>query len=190
MPVTAPRKLEAESTSVPCGWDGTLGDHRDWLRSVVLARLGEPQAAEDVMQEVAVAVMNGRHRLADPTKLESWLYQIAVRQTLMYRRKHGRRRKLVDRYANREQPHESDTREPDPLEWLLAIERAELIGHALEGMHPRDREVLMLKYEHELSYREISNRLGIGMSAVEARLHRARQRLRKALARLDVVATE
>ena len=46
---------------------------------------------------------------------------------------------------------------------------------------PRDREILLLKYTESWSYQQLSDRLGISETAVEARLHRARGRLRREL---------
>lgn len=168
-------------------WEVTLNQHRDWLRSVIAARLGEPQAIDEVLQEVALAVVANRAPLEDTTKVAPWLYQIAVRQTLLYRRKHGRSRNLVHRFAERLQPKETDARAPNPLEWLLAEERAVRIRAAMGELARRDREILMLKYNHGWSYRDLARHLGITESAVEARLHRARKRLRVKLERLEVV---
>jgi RNA polymerase sigma-70 factor (ECF subfamily) len=171
----------------PVDCERAFAEHRSWLRSIVLARLGETQAAEEVLQEVALAVIANRAPLADPEKLAPWLYQIAVRQSLLYRRKHGRRRKLIDRYAERYQPTDEDNRTLSPLDWLLAEERAELFRQAMEQLSERDREVLLLKYDHGWSYRKISQQLGLSESAVEARLHRARHRLRHRLVQLNAV---
>ena len=184
----------AESTSSaassPIDWDATFAEHFGWLRSVVAARIGEPQAVDDVMQEVAkAAVVSGqRAPLADQSKVAPWLYRIAVRQALLYRRSCGRRRRLVRNFAERTDPHESDNRVPDPLSWMLAQERSAQFRDAMDEMPDRDREVLMLKYEHGWSYREIADHLDISMSAVETRLHRARKRLRDKLAHKQVVA--
>ena len=54
----------------------------------------------------------------------------------------------------------------------------------------RDAEILLLKYTEDWSYRDLAGRMGISESAVEARLHRARQRLRNELAALDVVEAD
>ena len=178
---------QTQQDGIAINWDRALNEHRPWLRSVVAARLGEPQAIDDVMQEIAVAVSTNRAPLIDANKLAPWLYQIAVRQTLLYRRKHGRRRNLVGRYADRFQPSEEDNRDANPLEWLLAQERAERFRQAMEELSQRDREILLLKYQHGFSYKEISGRLSLSESAVEARLHRARKRLRKLLYGLSVV---
>ncbi len=167
-------------------WEQALREHGSWLRSVVAARLGEPQAVEDVLQNVALAAAKGGPEDLPHEKVAPWLYQVAVRQSLMYRRTAGRRRKLVNRYVEKKQPKESDSREADPLSWLLAEERATRIQASLGRLHRRDREILMLKYEQGWSYHEIADRLGVTHSAVEARLHRARKRLRHELIRGDV----
>lgn len=69
----------------------------------------------------------------------------------------------------------------DPLDWLLGDERRQMVRTALDKLPGRDAEILLMKYAEDCSYQEIANRLGIGHSAVEARLHRARGRLRTAL---------
>jgi RNA polymerase sigma-70 factor (ECF subfamily) len=165
----------------------SLEHHYGWLRAIVTARLGEPQAVEDVLQEVALAVVRQQAPLTDAAKIGPWLYQVAVRQTLLYRRKVGRRRKLIDGYARSRCPRESDVREPDPLEWLLAREKARYIQRSFGDLPARDREILMLKYGQNWSYKQIADHLGISESAVEARLHRARLRLRTLLHELSVL---
>ena len=168
-------------------WPAVLAEHDRWLRTVICARLGEPQAVEEVMQEVTVAAVEQRWPLTDPSKVAPWLYRLAVTQSLLYRRKLGRRRKLTDRYAQRFRPSEEDSREPDPLGWLLAEERRGQVRRAMARLPRREAEMLLLKYTEGWSYRQLSQHLGISESAVEARLHRARKRLRTELAALDVV---
>jgi RNA polymerase sigma-70 factor (ECF subfamily) len=80
---------------------------------------------------------------------------------------------------------EEDARSPDPLQWLLAEERSRLLRAALERLPRRDKEILLLKYVEHWNYREIAEHLGTTHSAVEARLHRARQRLRAELAAVE-----
>lgn len=162
-------------------WQAALQEHNRWLRTVIYARVGELQAVDEVLQEVSLAAVRQRSPLADPTKVAPWLYRLAVTQSLLYRRRQGRRRKLTDRYAQRFCPTEADHRQPDPLGWLLADERRKLVRDALDRLPQRDAEILLLKYTEDWSYREIADRLGASESAVETRLHRARQRLRKEL---------
>ncbi|HUY32205.1 MAG TPA: sigma-70 family RNA polymerase sigma factor [Pirellulales bacterium] len=190
MTQSTPEADEPPSAGTPIDWQAELARHDRWLRTIVLARLGERQAVDEVMQEVALAAVEQRAPLADRTKLAPWLYKLAVTKALLYRRRMGRQRRLTTNYAQRLRPHESDSRSPDPLEWLLADERRKLVRAALGRLAPRDAEILLLKYTENWSYHQIAAHLGIGHAAVEARLHRARGRLRAELAALNVVELE
>jgi RNA polymerase sigma-70 factor (ECF subfamily) len=175
---------------VAIDWPRVLAEHDRWLRTVIYARLGEPQAVDEVMQEVSLAAVRQKAPLNDPNKVAAWLYRLAVMQTLLHRRKQGRRRKLIDRYAQRYRPTEGDNRQTDPLNWLLSEERQQKVRTAVKRLARRDAEILLLKYTEDWSYHDLAEHLGISESAVEARLHRARQRLRAELATLDVVQAE
>ncbi len=170
-------------------WQAALAEHDRWLRTVVYARVGEPQAVDEVMQEVSLAAVRQRSPLADRSKLAPWLYRLAVTQSLLYRRKQGRRRKLTESYARHSRGSAERHRESDPLGWLLAKERRELVRTALARLTRRDAEILLLKYTEDWSYQQLADHLGITQSAVQSRLHRARKRLRDQLAALEVIDT-
>ena len=70
---------------------------------------------------------------------------------------------------------------PNPLDWLLLAERRQVVRDALERLATRDAEILLLKYSEGWSYHQIAAHLGVSHSAVETRLHRARNRLRHEL---------
>jgi RNA polymerase sigma factor (sigma-70 family) len=171
-------------------WAHELAEHDRWLRTVVYARVGEPQAVDEVMQEVSFAAVRQKAPINDPKKVAAWLYRLAVTQTLLYRRKQGRQRKLVDRFFRRIHAGEHDNRQTDPLTWLISEERRQRIRTAMKRLARRDAEILLLKYTEDWSYRDLAEHLGISESAVEARLHRARGRLRSELAALDVVEAD
>jgi RNA polymerase sigma-70 factor (ECF subfamily) len=173
------------SSMVAVDWPTVLAQHGRWLRTVVLARLADHSAADDVMQEVAMAAVDKGHQLRDPDKAAPWLYRVAVMAALQHRRRQGRWRKLVERFAQQVPLADDDVREADPLDWLLADERQGLVRQALKSLPHRDAEILLLKYTEEWSYHELAEHLGLSTSAVEARLHRARHKMRRALARLD-----
>ena len=162
-------------------WQAKLSEHDRWLRTIVFARVGEAQAVDEVMQEVALAAVRQAAPIADVGKVAPWLYQLAVRQSLMYRRKCGRQRKLNDRFVERQPPQTFDEGVPDPLSWLLADERKQMIRKALQAIPRRDAEILLLKYTESWSYHQIAEHLGVSHSAVESRLHRARAKMRSEL---------
>jgi len=177
------RLSEAATTAVD--WPAELARHDRWLRTVALSRVGEVAAADDVMQDVAAAVITKGHQLRDPASVAPWLYRLTVVAALQYRRRAGRGRKLLDRFAERQPPTDADRREVDPLDWLLADERRAMVRQAIGRLPRRDAELLLLKYTEDWSYRQIAGHLGMSESAVEARLHRARQKMRRALAAVD-----
>jgi RNA polymerase sigma-70 factor, ECF subfamily len=170
-------------------WQTALERHDRWLRTVALARVGEAAAVDEVMQEVALAAIRQQAPLVDPARVGPWLYRVTITQSLLYRRKQGRRRKLIHRYGQR-LPMQHTTRTTDPLEWLLADERQSLVREAIGRLPRREVEILLLKYTENWSYEQLAQHLGTSESAIESRLHRARQRLRRELAALESVKVE
>lgn len=175
------------TSAVAIDWPSALSQHERWLRTVVRARVRESDAVDDVMQEVALAAVRQAAPLLDLAKLAPWLYRLAVRQALLYRRKCGRRRKLIERVAEQgvaRDENRPSPAAPEPLGWLLAEERRELVRQALAELSPRDAEILLLKYTENWNYHQIAAHLGVSRTAIESRLHRARHKLRTALERL------
>jgi RNA polymerase sigma-70 factor (ECF subfamily) len=163
----------------PIDWSRLLAEHEGWLRGVILARTGERQAVDEVWQEVALAAVEQRAPLSAPAKAPGWLYRLAVVLSIRHRRGQARRRKRLARLAaeSNGRPHAED----DPAEWLLRKERRQLVRCALTVLPGRDAEILLLKYHQRWSYRQIAAVLEISESAVDARVYRARERLRRAL---------
>lgn len=165
-------------------WSARLEMHARWLRTVIAARTGESAAVEEVFQEIALATVKQNPDVPD-ARVAPFLYRLAVRQSLMYRRRLGRQRKLRQRLVVDQVQGMDDT--IDPLIWLLADERQQLIRQAVDQLHAQDAELLLLKYTEDWTYHDLVEHLGISHSAVETRLHRARQRLRQALVALEVL---
>ena len=72
-----------------------------------------------------------------------------------------------------------DTRRSDPMLWLLAQEERELVHRALEMLDAKGRQLLVWKYVHGLTYREIAARLAVSVHTAEYRVIDARKRLRR-----------
>jgi RNA polymerase sigma-70 factor (ECF subfamily) len=176
---------QGEHAANAIDWPAELDRHGRWLWTVALARVGDAAAADDVLQEVSLTALAKGYQLRDPTRVAGWLYRLVVVAALQYRRRQGRRQKLLDRYANRLPSSDADSREPDPLAWLLADERKSMIQQGLAKLPPRDAEIMLLKYSEDWSYQQLADHLGLSVSAVEARLHRARQKLRQVLTKID-----
>lgn len=169
----------------PADGSALLALHGRWLRTVLLVRSGERTAVEELFQELAVTVIRKPPVHVPVDKRPAWLYGMAVRLALLFRRQRGRQRRLTQRFSD----HHAERMAPplDPLGWLLADERQQLVRQSLLRMTPKDRELLVLKYTEDWSYRDLATRLGVTESAVEARLHRARARLRTELAAFQLL---
>jgi RNA polymerase sigma-70 factor (ECF subfamily) len=183
---TAERAAELTARAA-LNWGALLATHERWLRTAIFARLGDRQAADEVYQELAVAVVGRPASAEGPANVSAWLYQIALRQTLLFRRRQGRRQRLTLRYADRGGDKSANGEVSDPLGWLLLIERRRAVREALGSLPARDAEILLLKYTEDWSCRDMAAHLGVSETAIEARLHRARQRLREALARSSAI---
>jgi len=81
-------------------WTRAVEENRRWLTAVLRARLGDINAVDDVLQEVGLAVLNQPRRPTDPQKVAPWLYRIALRKSVDYRRSQGRQRRLQMSIAN------------------------------------------------------------------------------------------
>jgi RNA polymerase sigma-70 factor (ECF subfamily) len=164
-----------------------LESHRRWLRTVVWARVNDLHAVDEIMQEVSLAAVRERSLTVDAGCISACLYRVAVRQSLLYRRRMGRDGRRVSRYRDHRRQDDDCATGGNPLRWLLAEEEMELVRKALCELSAKDRELLLLKYTEDWTCRELAERLGVSVTTVETRLYRARERLRNELARLDVI---
>lgn len=158
-----------------------LLEQQSWIRQVLSIRSADPQAVDELFQEFIVSVLKSDFSIQQAEPPPAWLYVVAVRTALMHRRRLGRRRRMLHRYATSASRQYDEESTPDPLGLLLAKEREKLIQSAIARLLPKDQELLTLKYTQGWSYCEISKHLGLTESQVTTQLHRARVRLRQLL---------
>ena len=151
-----------------------LLDNRRWLWVVIYSRLGDVTATEDVLQEVSVAAAARECDFPESGHARSWLYQVAVRQTMLLRRKEYRHRAKLRDYRE----CFSDVDDRSYIQWLCDGEQVDQIRQALLELKPSDRQVLMLKYCDDHSCGKIAELLGVTETTIQTRLLRARRRLR------------
>src|SRR4029077_3747320 len=100
------------AAATPIDWGRCLAEHQGWLRGVILARTAEPQAVDEVWQEVSLAAVEQRAPLTDPAKAPAWLYRVAVVRSIRYRRQQARQRKRLARLAAESNGHTSLAEDP------------------------------------------------------------------------------
>lgn len=135
------------------------------------------QDAEDVVQEAFVYAFKNVKRF-DPSRasFKTWLYTIAVsRCRNTYRR---RRHPLLDLAQFF---HIAAPRSETPEAALAHRNARDAVSHALSSLSPRLREALVLRYGHNLTYREIADMMGCPQKTAESRVRLAHERLRDTL---------
>ena len=148
------------------------------LYNAALWILRKPEDASDVTQIVFLRVAERLDEYDPKHKFFSWIYRIAVNESLNLLRRTGRDDELDEEteYAA------SESANP---EWQLAqVQQSRHIQVALLRLKANDRMVLMLRHFSELGYEEIAQILDLDVKTVKSRLYEARQRLRELLADL------
>lgn len=156
-----------------------LLEHRQWLWSVVYARVGDQSATEDVLQEVSLAALLNDKRGYQIREIKAWLYQVAIRQALLFRRSQARQRGKIRKFADSGLVDTTSV----TVDGIVASEETELVRSALAELSARDRQVLLLKYQDNLSCKEIAAVCRVTESTIQSRLLRARRRMRSSLER-------
>jgi RNA polymerase sigma-70 factor (ECF subfamily) len=133
---------------------------------------GNATEAEDVLQEVFLAVYRALPRFRGDSQLSTWIHRIAIRTALRSSAR-GRRRATI--------PLETEPVAPVKGDPLVAAELIASFRAALAGLPFRERVVLSLFSVEGLSHAEIAEILGIPVGTVWSRLHKARKRLLRAL---------
>jgi RNA polymerase sigma factor (sigma-70 family) len=157
-----------------------LGEHMAVAELVVrwqkpvwtyVRRMLDAERADDVAQEIWLAVVRGLPRLREPDRFAPWLFTIARRSvTDRLRGQYARQR--------REELAASDLVTNDPVEAM--VDHAELI-RALSELPLLEREVLVLFYLEDLSVEDCAQICRVPVGTVKSRLNRARRLLREHL---------
>ncbi len=126
-----------------------------------------PSEAEDIAQDALLRAWRRRSTLRDSDRRNQWLATIVRNEA--FRQQARVRPDLTSAIEFREGAEDEQV--------LAAVELADLHA-ALELLNQRDRELLEMKYEEDLTQATIARRLGIPEGTVKVRLHRARNKLR------------
>jgi RNA polymerase sigma-70 factor (ECF subfamily) len=163
-------------------------DYAPRIYNLALRMLGNEADAEDVTQDVLLQLIRKLNTFRGESAFPTWLHRITVNAALAYRRKR----------ASHEQHHVHDplddlldgSRHAAPVRnWWIEPDKAavdrethRLIDKAIASLPEIYRDVYVLADVEGLANSEIADMLGLSVSAVKSRLHRARLLMRNALA--------
>ena len=130
--------------------------------------------ARDIAQSVFLKVAEHLDEFDSRHRFFSWIYRIAVNESLNVLRRNGHEEPLDDEI---DLPGGTD----DPESQARDAERSRYIQRALLTMSTMDRTVIVLRHFSECSYQEIARILDVDEKTVKSRLFEARIRLRELL---------
>lgn len=145
------------------------------------------QDSEDLAQETLTRVFQQIASYRGEGSLSSWVFAVAAN---LYRNDHRHRHREkrdgvevpIDAPADADYPsHEPVTPEISPDQEAFEKERREALARAVKTLPPQMKQVLTLRVDQDLKYREIAAVLQISIETVKAHLFQARQRLRAEL---------
>ena len=151
------------------------------VHALAWRKVGDFHTAEEITQDTFLRVYKNLSTLKDPNRFTGWLYRIAARQCHAWlRKKRMQTQSLEDT--------DLELIEGVTYSQYVAEEQAKAATEAQRGIVQRllarlqesERTVVTLHYFGEMTCEEISRFLGVSASTVKSRLHRARNRLKKA----------
>ncbi|MEM0982944.1 MAG: sigma-70 family RNA polymerase sigma factor [Planctomycetota bacterium] len=162
-------------------WRDLLGRYARRVFALAKSRLGSPELAEEVAQDVFVRVAQSFSRArasggyTEADRFEPWLFRIAMNRIRDEGRARSRRGKMQQGLIDRGDgftEHAPDQQEPADVRSLRA---------AIDELGDADREVVELRHHGQMSFQQIADQLGEPMGTVLARHHRALKKLRSKL---------
>ncbi|MGB0387852.1 MAG: RNA polymerase sigma factor [Ardenticatenaceae bacterium] len=144
--------------------------------------MGNSQDAEDLTQEVFFKAYRKLDQFEGRSALSTWLYRIAVTTCLNEKRRRSRRPSVTS--TSIDDMAESLAADSSEERWLTQIQQSRLLD-ALNKLNKKQREILQLRDFEQLSYKEISQKLGISLSATKMRIQRARLALQTIYRKLE-----
>ena len=147
------------------------------LRALILRRMGDPEAAADLLQDAAVTTLEKLRtgEIADPANIGGYLYRVALNHLRNYRRKE---RTAVENRQALDQPFAdvADGADAASEQW------AETARRVLEAMpRVRDREILVRFYLNDEEGEHICRDMHLSPAHFSRVIHRARLRFRELL---------
>jgi RNA polymerase sigma-70 factor (ECF subfamily) len=158
------------------------------LYQTALRLLGNPEDAEDALQEGMLAAYRNLHRFEGRSQFSTWLTRIVINAALMRRRSRRSHQAVSLDEDTREEQLPAVERFPDdgpsPEELYAGFELSERLRENLEGLSPVLRRAFELREIAGLTADEAAKELGVSRNTLKARLWRARHQLASRLSGL------
>lgn len=146
------------------------------LCGYVLKLSGDPDLAEDVVQEVFIKLWESRDEIRIKTSVKSYLFKACHNKFIERMRASTKEASLLETLKwetlSKLQPEEGTGK----------LQKVEIINMAIEQLSPKCREAFLLSRYNQLKYKEIAEVMGISVKTVEIHISKALSHLRQAAA--------
>lgn len=157
-----------------------INKFRDRVFRTCLGFVQDTEDASDLTQEVFLAVIESLHSFRSDSKLETWMYRIAVNKSINFLRKRKLKAifKNIDNFVFGKGNKDSSKLSYNPSEIKENSDEARfLLRFALGKLNENQRTVFILAKYNEKSNKEIAEIMNMSLSAVEALQYRAKRNL-------------
>jgi RNA polymerase sigma-70 factor, ECF subfamily len=150
--------------------------HQSYAFNVAYGLVGNSDDAADITQEAFLRVHRNMERFRGDASFTTWLYRVVVNLAITELRRRTRSRTLLMEDIAPAESWRSEAEGDDaPALHLELDEERETVQQVLKHLPPDYRAVLVLRHFQQLAYEEMCQVLGLTMSQVKTRLHRARR---------------
>jgi RNA polymerase sigma-70 factor (ECF subfamily) len=158
----------------PQAFAALVGQYERPVYNVALRMLRNAEDARDIAQSVFMKAWLNLSSYDPKYKFYSWIYRMAINESLNLLRSRGREVEPVDERLP------SDA--AGPADELAAGQSREAVLAAVRRLKPEHRSVIVLRYFLDLPYEDIAEALELDAKTVKSRLYTARQLLKDQLA--------
>jgi len=162
-------------------FESLIDKYQKTILNIVYRMTDNYDDAEDITQSVFIKVYEKLNKFNSKYKFFSWLYRIALNESLNYLKQ---KKRLTEFDAD------FMTHGKTPEEEYDDMDLSQRIQDALMHIDPEHRILIVLKHLEEFSYQEISYILDISEQKVKSRLFTARIALRDVLLREGIVGND
>lgn len=151
--------------------------HSEQLRKTILRYTKNEDDADDVLQETFTRAYNNLDTFRDDSNVVTWLTRIAVNTAINFLDKQAREKTtpfLTDEEGEVLYPSSHQSLD-SPESMLSQSEMIDAIWEAVETMPDIFAECVVLKDIHQLTEKEIAEKLDLQQNTVKTRIHRGRE---------------
>lgn len=150
------------------------------VRGYCRGMMASASTGDDLYQDVLEAALVGLPSFQFASSIRTWVYAIAHHLVLRRLRRYSRRKVVRLETGQADGLPGTDLRSQESRE-----HRRELVMELRDRLAPEDREVIILRAERELSFRDIATVLQTSEASARQRFHRARKQIEALLAQVE-----